>query len=141
VTCSARGCLERDGRMRESAEDRVRVVKPISHSRWNVGFGEVGGGGTSNDFGLAAAYATARLLRLADGPDEVHRDQLARIEFKKQRCANARKHGKTPHARRALAFAGPHDLCGRPALARRATPKLGNFNCSADTNCVTLQGV
>ncbi len=32
-----------------------------------------GGGGTSNDFGLAAAYATARLLRLADGPDEVHR--------------------------------------------------------------------
>lgn len=43
-----------------------------------------GGGGTSNDFGLAAAYATARLLRLADGPDEVHRDQLARLEFKKQ---------------------------------------------------------
>jgi len=49
-----------------------------------------GGGGTSNDFGLAAAYATARLLRLADGPDEVHRDQLARIEFKKQRSANSR---------------------------------------------------
>ncbi|MDE3176109.1 MAG: acyl-CoA dehydrogenase family protein [Pseudomonadota bacterium] len=48
-----------------------------------------GGGGTSNDFGLAAAYATARLLRLADGPDEVHRDQLARFEFKKQRGANA----------------------------------------------------
>jgi acyl-CoA dehydrogenase len=42
-----------------------------------------GGGGTSNDFGLAAAYATARLLRLADGPDEVHRDQLARFELKK----------------------------------------------------------
>jgi acyl-CoA dehydrogenase len=39
------------------------------------------GGGTSNDFGLAAAYATARLLRLADGPDEVHRDQLARLEL------------------------------------------------------------
>jgi acyl-CoA dehydrogenase len=47
-----------------------------------------GGGGTSNDFGLAAAYATARLLRLADGPDEVHRDQLARMEFKRQRSAN-----------------------------------------------------
>ncbi|WP_323038623.1 acyl-CoA dehydrogenase family protein [Gemmobacter sp.] len=45
-----------------------------------------GGGGTSNDFGLAAAYATARLLRLADGPDEVHRDQLARTEFKQQRA-------------------------------------------------------
>jgi acyl-CoA dehydrogenase len=33
-----------------------------------------GGAGTNNDFGLAAAYATARLLRLADGPDEVHRN-------------------------------------------------------------------
>lgn len=42
-----------------------------------------GGGGTSNDFGLAAAYATARLLRLADGPDEVHRNQIARLELQK----------------------------------------------------------
>jgi len=42
-----------------------------------------GGGGTSNDFGLAMAYATARLLRLADGPDEVHRNQIARIELRK----------------------------------------------------------
>lgn len=47
-----------------------------------------GGGGTSNDFGMAAAYATARLLRLADGPDEVHRDQLARLEFKRQTASN-----------------------------------------------------
>lgn len=42
-----------------------------------------GGGGTSNDFGLATAYATARLLRLADGPDEVHRNQIARLELRK----------------------------------------------------------
>ena len=49
-----------------------------------------GGGGTSNDFGLAAAYATARLLRLADGPDEVHRDQLARMEFKKHQGSRQR---------------------------------------------------
>jgi acyl-CoA dehydrogenase len=41
------------------------------------------GGGTSNDFGLAAAYATARLLRLADGPDEVHRNQIAQVELRK----------------------------------------------------------
>ena len=50
-----------------------------------------GGGGTSNDFGLAAAYATARMLRLADGPDEVHRDQIARLEYKKQDKANAER--------------------------------------------------
>lgn len=42
-----------------------------------------GGGGTSNDFGLARAYATARILRLADGPDEVHRNQIARLELRK----------------------------------------------------------
>ena len=44
-----------------------------------------GGGGTSNDFGIAAAYATARLLRLADGPDEVHRNQIGKIELAKYR--------------------------------------------------------
>jgi len=47
-----------------------------------------GGGGTSNDFGLAAAYATARMLRLADGPDEVHRNQIARLELRKHRADN-----------------------------------------------------
>jgi acyl-CoA dehydrogenase len=40
-----------------------------------------GGAGTNNDFGLAAAYATARLLRIADGPDEVHRNQLGKLEL------------------------------------------------------------
>ncbi|MCA0336645.1 MAG: acyl-CoA dehydrogenase family protein [Actinobacteria bacterium] len=37
-----------------------------------------GGGGMSNDFPLAAAYAGARSLRLADGPDEVHLGVVAR---------------------------------------------------------------
>ena len=41
------------------------------------------GGGTNNDVGLASAYATARLLRLADGPDEVHRQQIGRLELAK----------------------------------------------------------
>ena len=42
-----------------------------------------GGGGVSQDFGLASAYAQARTLRFADGPDEVHRNQIARLELKK----------------------------------------------------------
>lgn len=42
-----------------------------------------GGAGVSNDFGLAQAYAQARLLRLADGPDEVHRNQIAKLELRK----------------------------------------------------------
>ncbi|MFO1196004.1 MAG: acyl-CoA dehydrogenase family protein [Burkholderiaceae bacterium] len=44
-----------------------------------------GGAGVTNDFGLAAAYATARLLRIADGPDEVHLNQIARLELSRQR--------------------------------------------------------
>jgi alkylation response protein AidB-like acyl-CoA dehydrogenase len=44
-----------------------------------------GGAGTSNDYFLGAAYATARLLRLADGPDEVHRNQIARLELRRHR--------------------------------------------------------
>jgi acyl-CoA dehydrogenase len=44
-----------------------------------------GGAGVSNDMGLARAYASIRTLRLADGPDEVHRRAIARLEFKKHR--------------------------------------------------------
>jgi acyl-CoA dehydrogenase len=44
-----------------------------------------GGGGLTNDFGLGPAYALARLLRLADGPDEVHRQQIGRTELRKYR--------------------------------------------------------
>ncbi len=42
-----------------------------------------GGAGVSNDFPLASAYAHQRTLRLADGPDEVHRASLAKLEFAK----------------------------------------------------------
>ena len=42
-----------------------------------------GAGGVSEDFGLAKAYAGARALRIADGPDEVHRNQIGRLELKK----------------------------------------------------------
>jgi acyl-CoA dehydrogenase len=44
-----------------------------------------GGGGTNDDHFLSSAYATARLLRLADGPDEVHRNQIGRLELKRHR--------------------------------------------------------
>ncbi len=41
-----------------------------------------GGGGVSSDFPLSYAYANARYLRLADGPDEVHNMTIARLELK-----------------------------------------------------------
>jgi acyl-CoA dehydrogenase len=42
-----------------------------------------GGAGVTTDFGLARAWASVRTLRLADGPDEVHRNQMGRLELKK----------------------------------------------------------
>ncbi len=47
-----------------------------------------GGGGVSDDYGLASAYAHQRTLRLADGPDEVHNRAIARIELARH-SANA----------------------------------------------------
>ena len=40
-----------------------------------------GGGGLTEDFGLAYSYARARSVRFADGPDEVHRNQIAALEL------------------------------------------------------------
>ena len=44
-----------------------------------------GGAGVSDDFPLAYFWASARTLRLADGPDEVHRGAVAKLELKKER--------------------------------------------------------
>ena len=46
-----------------------------------------GGAGVSEDFGLAASWAGARTLRLADGPDEVHRVSVAKLELGRQKGA------------------------------------------------------
>jgi acyl-CoA dehydrogenase len=43
-----------------------------------------GGGGMSQDFPLAYMFAHTRAMRLFDGPDEVHRQQIARLELRRQ---------------------------------------------------------
>jgi len=42
-----------------------------------------GGGGVCQDFPLAYAYSASRTLRFADGPDEVHRNAIAKLELGK----------------------------------------------------------
>ena len=46
-----------------------------------------GAGGLSQDFPLASAFAGIRTLRFADGPDEVHKNALARAELRRQKQA------------------------------------------------------
>jgi acyl-CoA dehydrogenase len=53
-----------------------------------------GGGGMSDDFPLAYAYTNARTLRFADGPDEVHRSAIAKIELAKHLPIPASSHTK-----------------------------------------------
>jgi len=62
----------------------IKVVAPImAQSIVDWAIQAFGGGGTSNDHFLAAALATTRLLRLADGPDEVHRNQIGKLELRR----------------------------------------------------------
>ena len=49
-----------------------------------------GAGGLSQDFPLANSFASIRTLRFADGPDEVHKNALARAELRRQRSAAGR---------------------------------------------------
>jgi len=60
-----------------------------------------GGGGVSDDFPLAYFWATSRTLRLADGPDEVHRAAVAKQELKKQESKRQAERDTSPAAERA----------------------------------------
>ncbi|MGP6191524.1 MAG: acyl-CoA dehydrogenase family protein [Vulcanimicrobiaceae bacterium] len=48
-----------------------------------------GGAGVTGDFGLAHLWAEQRVLRIADGPDEVHRESIAKLELRKQAARRA----------------------------------------------------
>ena len=71
----------------KAAQQEIALIKVVAPSMaqqiidWAIQL--FGGGGTSNDHLLTAAFATARMLRLADGPDEVHRNQIARREIRR----------------------------------------------------------
>jgi len=66
----------------EIAMIKVAVPKMLS-SVVDMAIQAHGGAGVSGDFGLAKAYASARSMRIFDGPDEVHRNQIGRQELAK----------------------------------------------------------
>ena len=63
----------------------IKVIAPqVAERIIDMAIQAHGGGGVSQDFGLAEMYANTRIVRLTDGPDEVHCRAVARLEFKKQ---------------------------------------------------------
>ena len=70
---------------------QIKVIAPaVAQKAADAAIQIHGGAGVSSDFPLAALYAHARVLRLADGPDEVHRGVIAKLELKTQLAATAR---------------------------------------------------
>jgi acyl-CoA dehydrogenase len=62
----------------------IKVVAPnIAADIIDMAIQAHGGGGVSDDFPLAYSYANQRTLRLADGPDEEHRQSIAKLELAK----------------------------------------------------------
>src|SRR6266566_5244396 len=85
LTLKAAWMMDKYGNKEARAEiAMIKVAAPNMACRvidWAIQ--AFGGAGVTGDYGLAYAYATARVLRLADGPDEVHRNQIARLELRK----------------------------------------------------------
>ena len=70
------------GAMNEVSQIKV-AVPTMAQNVIDMAMQIHGGGGMSEDYPLAWAWTSARALRLADGPDEVHRALVARYELKK----------------------------------------------------------
>lgn len=73
----------------KEAKAKIAMIKVVA-PRMAVGVIDraiqaLGAAGVSDDFPLAAQWANARTLRIADGPDEVHKRQIARYELRKYR--------------------------------------------------------
>ncbi|MDE2156018.1 MAG: acyl-CoA dehydrogenase family protein [Xanthomonadaceae bacterium] len=69
---------------------QIKVVAPaVAQKAVDAAIQIHGGAGVSDDFALVALYAHARVLRLADGPDEVHRGLIAKREVRAQMAAAA----------------------------------------------------
>ncbi|MGO4257174.1 acyl-CoA dehydrogenase family protein [Marmoricola sp. RAF53] len=67
-----------------SEVSQIKVIVPnMAQQVIDMAMQMHGGGGMSQDFPLAAMWTNARALRLADGPDEVHRGVVARLEIGK----------------------------------------------------------
>ena len=86
LTLHAAEMMDREGNKAARAEiAMIKVVAPNMALRvLDRAIQAFGGAGVNSDVGLAHAWAGSRTLRLADGPDEVHRVTVAKIELAKR---------------------------------------------------------
>lgn len=69
---------------------QIKVIVPnLAQKAADAAIQIHGAAGLSNDFPITALFASARILRLADGPDEVHRSLIAKLEMRAQSAAMA----------------------------------------------------
>ena len=69
---------------------QIKVIVPnLAQKAADAAIQIHGAAGLSNDFPITALFANARILRLADGPDEVHRGLIAKLEMRAQGAAIA----------------------------------------------------
>ena len=107
LTLKAADMMDKHGNKAAQAEiAMIKVAAPNMACRvidWAIQ--AFGGAGVTEDYGLAQAYAHARTLRLADGPDEVHRNHIARLELRR--------------------YQGPESLAGGSAQVTPPDPGTG----------------
>jgi acyl-CoA dehydrogenase len=124
LTLKAAWMMDRVGNKQARQEiAMIKVAAPLMAQKiidWAIQ--AFGGGGTNDDHFLGAAFAAARLLRLADGPDEVHRNQIGRLELKRYEGTDSAKTGGTAAVlnRSEALYVGTHNRW--PATPSEATP-------------------
>jgi len=75
---------------------QIKVIVPnLAQKAADAAIQIHGAAGLSNDFPITALFANARILRLADGPDEVHRGLIAKLEMRAQGAAMAGRHSSS----------------------------------------------
>ena len=86
LTLKAAWMIDRVGAKGAMSEiSQIKVVAPnVAQAVIDQAIQIHGGAGLSDDFPLTALFAYARILRIADGPDEVHRGLIAKLELRRQ---------------------------------------------------------